>query len=153
MNGQFRYYLVDVAMAEPAQTGCPKPLLAIRRAVENLHGRPASAIYGRFSFTADSGGGALQRRVAPPVQADIVGPFSDQRGGIVYVTAYAEQADRVNDEHRWRQIADASASKVGVWFTPEVFYYPDGSQYAERPRGGLATRAPMTCGGGEGALP
>jgi hypothetical protein len=33
MNGQFRYYPVGVAMAEPAQTGCRKPLLAIRLAV------------------------------------------------------------------------------------------------------------------------
>jgi hypothetical protein len=154
MNGQFRYYLVGIAIAEPAQTGCQKPLLAIRLAVENLHGRPTSAIYGRFSFTAGgASAGALQRRIAPPVQADIVGPFSDQRGGIVYVTAYAEQADRVKDEQHWRQIADASTSNIRVWFSPEVFYYPDGTQYAERAGSALARRTVMTCGGGEGAAP
>jgi hypothetical protein len=152
MNGQFRYYLVGVALAEPAQTGCRKPLLAIRLAVENLHGQATSAIYGRFSFTGDVGsGGVPQRRIAAPVQADIVGPFSEQRGGVVYVTAYAEQADRVNDERRWRQIADASPSQLGVWFTPEVFYYPDGTQYAARSGNGPAARTVMTCGGTEGA--
>lgn len=154
MNGQFRYYLVGAAMAEPAQTGCHKPLLAIRLAVENLHGLPTSAIYGRFSFTGDAAsGGGLQRRIAPPIQADIIGPFSDQRGGVVYVTAYAEQADRVNDEQRWRHIAEASTSKLGVWFTPEVFYYPDGTQYTPRSGAAPAARTVMTCGGTEGAAP
>jgi hypothetical protein len=154
MNGQFRYYLVGIAIAEPAQTGCSKPLLAIRLAVENLHRRATNAIYGRFSFTTGGAStGTPQRRIAPPVQADIVGPFSDQRGGIAYVTAYAEQADRIKDEQHWRQIADASTSKIGVWFTPEVFYYPDGTQYAERAGSALTGRTVMTCGGAEGAAP
>ena len=39
--------------------------------------------------------------VAVPYHADIIGPFSNKRGGIVYVTAYAEQTDAFMDPVRW----------------------------------------------------
>jgi hypothetical protein len=66
-----------VAIAEPVQTGCRKPLLAIRLAVGSCTATDECA-NGRFSFTGDTGsGGVLQRPIAPPLQADNIGPFSD----------------------------------------------------------------------------
>jgi hypothetical protein len=152
MNGQFRYYLAGVSVV-PAQGECKKPLLAIRLAIENLHGSPTSAIYGKFTFSQAVGaeGSSLSQTVGIPYHADIVGPFSNRQGGIVYVTAYAEQTDAFMDPKRWDQIAAISPSRLKVWFAPEVFYYPNGSQYALRSGEGPAAREIMTCGGGEGA--
>ncbi|MEO8836759.1 MAG: hypothetical protein ABI364_08470 [Caldimonas sp.] len=152
MNGQFRYYLAGLSVV-PAQDNCLKPLLAIRLAVENLHGAATSAIYGRFTFAQTVGGegSALTETVAIPYRADIIGPFSNKQGGVVYVTAYAEQADAYTDPGRWAEITAVSASRLKVWFTPEAFYYPDGTQYEQRSGNGPATRDVMSCGGGEGA--
>ena len=154
MNGQFRYYLAGVTMTKPGEGGCKGPGLAIRIAVENLHGTPTSAIYGTFTFAQTSGGegSSLTDSVAVPYHADVVGPFSDKRGGIVYVTAYAEQSDAYMDPVRWGQIAAVPASRLKVFFRPEAFYYPDGTQYAMRSGMGPAAREVMTCGGGEGAV-
>ena len=55
MNGQFRYYLANVAMMQP-EAECKTPLLAVNVAVENLHGMPTVAIYGEFTFTQVVGG-------------------------------------------------------------------------------------------------
>jgi hypothetical protein len=152
MNGQFRYYLAGVSVVPP-QGDCKKPLLAIRLAVENLHGTPTAAIYGRFTFSQVVGGdgSSLSETVAIPYRADIVGPFSNKQGGIVYVTAYAEQVDAYMDPRRWDQIAAISPSRLKVWFAPEAFYYADGSQYSQHTGNGPAAREVMTCGGGEGA--
>jgi hypothetical protein len=152
MNGQFRYYLAGVSVVQP-QGECKKPLLAIRLAIENLHGTQTAAIYGRFTFAQSVGidGSAMSDTVAIPYRADIIGPFSNKQGGIVYVTAYAEQVDAFMDPGRWAQIAAISPSRLKVWFTPEVFYYPDGSQYALRSGNGPAARGVMTCGGSEGS--
>jgi hypothetical protein len=152
MNGQFRYYLAGVSVVPPQGT-CKKPLLAIRLAVENLHGTPTAAIYGRFTFSQSVGGdgSSLTETVAVPYRADIIGPFSNKQGGVVYVTAYAEQVDAYMDPKRWDQIAAISPARLKVWFAPEAFYYADGSQYEQRAGNGPAARAPMTCGGTEGA--
>ena len=152
MNGQFRYYLASVSVAPP-QGECKKPLLAIRLAVENLHGNPTAAIYGKFTFSQAVGaeGSSMSEVVGIPYHADIIGPFSNKQGGIVYVTAYAEQVDAYMDPKRWDQIASISPARLKVWFAPEVFYYPDGHQYAQRSGDGPAGREIMTCGGSEGA--
>jgi hypothetical protein len=154
MNGQFRYYLAGLSMVPP-QGACKRPLLAIRLAVENLHGAPTAAIYGRFTFgqTVGGDGSSLSEVVATPYHADIVGPFSNKQGGVVYVTAYAEQVDAFMDPKRWEQIVAISPGRLKVWFAPEAFYYADGTQYEQRAGNGPATRTPMTCGGGEGAGP
>ena len=153
MNGQFRYYLVGVSLTRPGEGGCSQPGLAIRLAVENLHGVATAAIHGTFTFGQTIGvdGAAMAETVAVPYRADIVGPFSDKRGGIVYVTAYAEHTDPSRDPTRWSQIAAVDPARLKVWFRPEVFYYPDGTQYAQRSGAGPAAREVMTCGGGEGA--
>ncbi len=153
MNGQFRYYLVGVTMTRPGEGGCKGPGLAIRLAVENLHGTPTSSIYGTFTFAQAVGaeGSAMTDTVAAPYHGDIVGPFSDKRGGIVYVTARAEQTDAFMDPVRWAQIAAIAPSRLKVFFKPEVFYYPDGNQYALRSGMSPATRQVAPCGGGEGA--
>jgi hypothetical protein len=155
MNGQFRYYLVGVTMTRAGEGGCKTPALAIRLAVENLHGTPTSAIYGTFTFAQSVGveGSAMTDTVAVPYHADIVGPFSDKRGGIAYVTAYAERSDAYMDPLRWGQITAVSPSRLKVFFKPEAFYYPDGNQYALRSGMSPAARQVMTCGGAEGASP
>jgi len=152
MNGQFRYYLAGLSVVPP-QGQCKKPLLAIRLAVENLHGSPTSAIYGRFTFGQAVGAdnSSMSEVVGVPYHADIIGPFSNKQGGVVYVTAYAEQTDAYMDPKRWDQIATVSPSRLKVWFEPEAFYYPDGHQYAQRSGDGPAAREVMTCGGSEGA--
>ncbi len=153
MNGQFRYYLAGVSLVQ--QDGpCRSPQLAVRLAVENLHGNATAVIRGRMTFARSSGveGGAqMNDVVAVPYNIDIVGPFSDKRGGIVYVTARAEQTDAFMDPARWAQIAAIAPSRLKVFFKPEAFYYPDGTQYALRSGMSPAQRQVMTCGGGEGA--
>ena len=96
MNGQFRYYLANVAMMQP-QGECKTPLLAVNLAVENLHGMPTVAIYGEFTFTQVVGGdgSAMTETVATPFHANILGPFSNKQGGLVYATAFLEQTDPV----------------------------------------------------------
>jgi len=152
MNGQFRYYLAGVSVVPP-QGECKQPLLAIRLAVENVHGAPTAAIYGRFTFAQSVGGdgSSLSETVAVPYRADIIGPFSNKQGGVVYVTAYAEQVDGYMDPKRWEQIAAIGPARLKVWFTPEAFYYADGTQYAQHSGNGPATREPVTCGGTGGA--
>ena len=154
MNGQFRYYLAGVSFLQ--QDGaCRSPVLAVRLAVENLHGTPTSAIYGRLTFSQSVGGdGAAQmtETIGIPFHLDIVGPFSDRQGGITYVTAHVERGDAFLDPKRWAEIASINPSRLKVWFTPEVFYYPDGSQYSPLSGRGPAAREAMTCGGGEGAV-
>ena len=154
MNAQFRYYLASVAVVQP-QGECKKPLLAVKLAVENLHGTPTSAIYGEFTFTQVVGGdgSALTETVAVPYRADIIGPFSNQQGGFVYVTAYLEQSDALHDGERWAQIAAVNPQRLKVWFRPEAFYYADHTQYAQRTGKMAAQREVMTCGGSEGSRP
>ena len=151
MNAQFRYYLAGVSMVPP-QGECKKPLLALRLAVENLHGAPTAAIYGEFTFTQVVGGdgSSLTETVAVPYHADIIGPFSNKQGGIVYVTAYLGQSD-VRDEERWSQIAAVNPQRLKVWFRPEAFYYADNTQYGVRTGKTAAQREVLTCGGSEGA--
>jgi len=153
MNGQFRYYLVGVSQTRPGEGGCSQPGLAIRLAVENLHGAATAAIHGTFTFgqTVGVDGAAMADTVAVPYRADIVGPFSDKRGGIVYVTAYAEHTDPSRDPTHWAQVAAVEPARLKVWFRPEVFHDPDGTQYAHRSGAGPATRAAMAGGGSEGA--
>ena len=152
MNGQFRYYLASVAMAQP-QGDCKQPLLAIRMAIENLHGTPTTAIYGEFTFTQTAGGdgSGLTETVAVPYHADILGPFSNKQGGLVYTTAYLQQTDPARDPERWAQIAAVNPKRLQVWFRPEAFYYGDGTQYAQRTGKVAALRDVLTCGGSEGA--
>lgn len=152
MNGQFRYYLASVAMMQP-QGECKKPLLALNLAVENLHGTPTVAIYGEFTFTQTVGGdgSSLTETVATPYHANILGPFSNKQGGLVYVTAYLEQADASRDPERWAQIAAVNPQRLKVWFKPEAFYYADGTQYAQRTGKIAAQRDVLTCGGSDGA--
>ena len=154
MNAQFRYYLAGVAVVQP-QGECKRPLLAVKLAVENLHGTPTSAIYGEFTFTQVVGGdgSALTETVAVPYHADIIGPFSNKQGGFVYATAYLEQSDALHDDERWAQIAGISPQRLKVWFRPEAFYYADNTQYAVRTGKVPAQREVMTCGGSEGGRP
>ena len=152
MNGQFRYYLGGVALVPP-QGDCKKPLLALRLAVENLHGAATSAIYGEFTFTKVVGGdgSSLTETVGIPYRADIPGPFSNKQGGAVYVIAYLEQNDAF-DAERWAQIAALNPQRMKIWFKPQAFYYPDGTQYTPKTGKVPAQREPMTCGGTEGAV-
>ena len=152
MNGQFRYYLAGVAMVQP-QGECKTPLLAVNLAVENLHGTPTVAIAGEFTFTQTVGGdgSSLTETVATPFRANIVGPFSNKQGGLIYVTAYLEQTDAARDPERWAQIAAVNPQRLKVWFKPEVFYYADGTQYAQRTGKVPAQRDVLTCGGSDGA--
>ena len=151
MNGQFRYYLASVAMVPP-RGDCKKPLLAVSVAVENLHGTPTAAIYGEFTFTQVVGGdgSSMTETVAVPYHADIIGPFSNKQGGIVYATAYLEETDGVRDAERWAQIAAITPQRLKVWFRPEAFYYADNTQFGLRTGKMPAQRAVMTCGGSEG---
>ena len=152
MNAQFRYYLAGVAMMQP--TGeCKLPLLAVNLAVENLHGMPTTAIHGEFTFTRVVGGegSALTEVVAVPLRGSILGPFSNKQGGLVYATAVIEQTDAARDPDRWAQVAGVPPQRLKVWFKPEIFYYPDGSQYAPRTGKIPAQRDVVTCGGTEGA--
>jgi len=153
MNGQFRYYLAGVSFVPSPGDGCPGPLLALRLAVENLHGNPTAAIRGRFTFAQSVGGerSTLTETIGIPYPADIVGPFSDRRGGVVYVTAYADRTDAFLDPKRWAQIAEIGPSRLKIFFRPDAFYYPDGTQYVSGVGRGPAAREPMTCGGGAGA--
>jgi hypothetical protein len=49
-------------------------------------------------------------------------------------------------------IGDAGYERRGVRSdTPEVFYYPDGTQYTPRSGSVPAARTVMTCGGTDGA--
>ncbi len=154
MNGQFRYYLAGVSFVQ--QDGaCRSPVLAVRLAVENLHGNATAAIRGRMTFSRSSGvdgGSQMTDTVAVPYDIDIVGPFSDKQGGIRYVTAYVDHVDAFLDPKRWTEIAAVSPQRLKVWFAPQVFYYPDGSQYSPSSGHGPAARDPMTCGGGDGAV-
>ena len=154
MNGQFRYYLAGVSFVQ--QDGpCRSPQLAVRLAVENLHGNPTAAIRGRITFARSGGvdGGAqMSETVAVPYGVDIVGPFSDQRGGIRYVTAHVDHVDGFLDPKRWAEIAAIGPTRLKVWFTPEVIYYPDGNQYSTQTGLAPAARDPVTCGGAEGSV-
>lgn len=152
MNGQFRYYLANVVMMQP-QGECKTPLLAVNVAVENLHGMPTVAIYGEFTFTQVVGGdgSAMTETVATPFHANILGPFSNKQGGLVYATAYLEQTDSVRDPDRWAKIAAINPQRLRVWFKPETFFYADGKQYAPITGKVAAQRDVLTCGGLEGA--
>ena len=152
MNGQFRYYLANVVMMQP-QAECKTPLLAVNLAVENLHGMPTVAIYGEFTFTQLVGGdgSSMTETVTTPFHANILGPFSNKQGGLVYATAYLEQTDSVRDPDRWAKIAAVAPQRLKVWFKPEAFYYADGTQYAQRTGKVAAQRDVLTCGGLEGA--
>jgi hypothetical protein len=152
MNGQFRYYLASIVMMQP-QAECKTPLLAVNVAVENLHGTPTVAIYGEFTFTQVVGGdgSAMTETVATPFHANILGPFSNKQGGLVYATAFLEQTDAARDPDRWAKIAAISPQRLKVWFKPEAFYYADGTQYAQRTGKIAAQRDVLTCGGLEGA--
>ena len=152
MNGQFRYYLASVVMMQP-QGECKTPLLAVNLAVENLHGMPTVAIYGEFTFTQVVGGdgSSMTETVATPFHANILGPFSNKQGGLVYATAYLEQTDAARDPDRWAKIAAISPQRLKVWFKPEAFYYADGTQYAPRTGKIAAQRDVLTCGGLDGA--
>ena len=153
MNGQFHYYLAGVSFVQ--QDGpCRSPQLVVRLAVENLHGNPTSVIRGRLTFSRSvsaDGSSQMTETVAVPYSVDIVGPFSDKQGGIKYVTAYVDHVDAFLDPKRWTEIAAVSPQRLKVWFAPEVFYSPDGTQYSPLSGPGPAAREPMTCGGGEGA--
>ena len=152
MNGQFRYYLANVVMMQP-QGECQTPLLAVNVAVENLHGMPTVAIYGEFTFTQVVGGdgSGMTETVATPFHANILGPFSNKQGGLVYATAFLEQTDPARDPDRWAKIAAISPQRLKVWFKPETFFYADGTQYAQRTGKVAAQRDVLTCGGLEGA--
>ena len=152
MNGQFRYYLANVVMV-PAQAECKTPLLAVNLAVENLHGTPTVAIYGEFTFTQTVGGdgSSLTETVATPFYANILGPFSNKQGGLIYSTAYLEQTDAARDPERWAKIAAINPQRLKVWFRPEAFYYADGTQYSQRTGKMAAQRDVLTCGGQDGA--
>ena len=152
MNGQFRYYLASVAMVQP-QGECTTPLLAVNLAVENLHGMPTVAIYGEFTFTQVVGGdgSSLTETVATPFHANILGPFSNKQGGLVYATAYLESTDASRDPERLAKIASINPQRLKVWFKPEAFYYADGTEYAQRSGKGPAQRDVLTCGGQDGA--
>ena len=155
MNAQFRYYLADAHVAQPAESGCQRPLLALKLAVESLNGNPTFAIHGRFTFSQvvgpEGAASAPTETLGAPYRADIIGPFSDSRGGIAYVTAYLQTNDAYLDPARWSRIVEMNAARRRVFFAPEVFYYPDGTQYAQGDRE-RAQRDVMTCGGTEGAV-
>lgn len=152
MNGQFRYYLASVSIAQPQESGCKTPLLAIRLAVENLHGAATSAIHGTFTFARSTGDdSAKSDPVASPLGADVIGPFSDRRGGTVYVTAYAERTGAAAEQAQWAEVAAINPALVKVWFKPDTFYYPDGTQYEARAGEGRASREALPCGGPEPA--
>jgi len=152
MNGQFRYYLASVVMMQP-QGECKTPLLAVNVAVENLHGMPTVAIYGEFTFTQTVGGdgSSLTETVATPFHANILGPFSNKQGGLVYATAFLEQTDAARDPDRMAKIAAINPQRLKVWFKPEAFFYADGTQYSPRTGSVPAQRDVLTCGGLEGA--
>jgi len=152
MNAQFRYYLANVVMMQP-QGECKTPLLAVNVAIENLHGMPTVAIYGEFTFTQVVGGegSAMTEIVATPFHANILGPFSNKQGGLVYATAFLEQTDAARDPDRLAKIAAINPQRLKVWFKPEAFYYADGTQYAPRTGKIAAQRDVLTCGGLEGA--
>src|SRR6185312_8771999 len=122
---------------------------------ENLHGTPTAAIYGEFTFTQVVGGdgSALAETVAVPYHADIIGPFSNKQGGIVYTTAYLEPIDGIRDSERWAQIVAVNPQRLKVWFRPEAFYYADNTQFGLRSGKVPAQRVVMTCGGSEGGKP
>ncbi len=149
MNGQFRYYLSSVGMIQP-RGECKTPLLAVSLAVENVHGTPMTAIYGEFTFSQSIGADQTQA-VAVPYRADILGPFSNKQGGLVYATAYLQPADAARDGERWARIAAINPQKLKVWFKPEAFYYANGTQYSQQTGTIKAQRDVLTCGGSEGS--
>jgi hypothetical protein len=152
MNGQFRYYLANVVMMQP-QGECKTALLAVNLAVENLHGMPTVAIYGEFTFTQVVGGDGspMTETVATPFHANILGPFSNKQGGLVYATAFLEQTDAARDPDRIAKIAAINPQRLKVWFKPETFFYADRTQYAQITGKAPAQRDVLTCGGQEGA--
>lgn len=149
MNGQFRYYLAEVKMLQPQESGCKTALLAVKLAVENLHGTATSSIYGRFTFTESATGSGAGQTVGSPYRADLIGPFSNKQGGITYVTAFLEQGNPIADSMQWSRIAAIPASRLVVRFAPEVFYYPNGEQYTHRLGRGPAAREVLPCGGAD----
>lgn len=150
MNGQFRYYLASVSIAPPQESGCKTPLLAIRLAVENLHGAATSSIRGTFTFARSAGDESTKSDpVAVPLAADVIGPFSERRGGTIYVTAYAERSGAAAEPSQWAEIAAINPSRLKVWFKPETFYYPNGTQYDARSGEDRAGREALPCGGAD----
>ncbi|MDQ2928360.1 MAG: hypothetical protein ABI330_10120 [Caldimonas sp.] len=155
MNGQFRYYLAGISMTPGQDGGCQQPLLTMRLAVENLHGKAAAAIYGTFSFSESrsvDGSSQAMETIGDTYHADIIGPFSDKNGAIVYVNAQLQPTNPSMDAERWSRIVNADQARLRVWFKPEAFYYADGTQYASGSGNGPARREVMTCGGTEGGV-
>ncbi len=155
MNGQFRYYLAGLSMASSQDGGCRRPLLTVRLAVENLHGKAAAAIYGTFSFSESrsvDGSSQAMETIGDTYHADVIGPFSDKNGAIIYVTAQLQPTNSSLDAERWSRIVEADRARLRVWFKPEAFYYADGTQYASGSGNGPAKREVMTCGGTEGGV-
>jgi hypothetical protein len=155
MNGQFRYYLAGLSLTPGQDGGCQRPLLTLRLAVENLHGKAAAAIYGSFSFSESrsaEGNAQAMDTIGESYHADIIGPFSDQSGAIVYVTAQLQPTNPSRDAERWSHIVAADQARLRIWFKPEAFYYADGSQYASGSGNSPAMREVMTCGGTEGGV-
>lgn len=145
MNAQFRYYLADVSLIQPAESGCTRPLLAVKLAIENQHQQVARSIYGAFTFSEVLADGALPGQIiSVPYHADILGPF--EVGGTTYVTALMRSSGSGDDETQWQRIASLSAARRRVWFAPEAFYYPDGEQYTQQTGRGPTTREPSRCG-------
>lgn len=150
MNAQFRYYLADLRLVPAAESGCARPLLALKLAVENLHGTPTNAIHGRFTFAQTSGlegDGHKLTDVVASYGADIVGPFSNRQGGITYATAYLDAGSPNVDAIKWDQVAAIPPGRRKVWFSPEAFFYPNGEQYTKQVGQGPASRTPSGCGG------
>ncbi len=117
----------------PPQGECKKPLLAVRLAVENLHGTPTASIYGRVHLLPGGrrrGLVADAKTVAIPYHADIIGPFSNKEGGYRLRHRLA-RAGRclARIPSAGQQIAAVSPQRLKVWFAPEAFYYADGTQY------------------------
>ena len=148
LNAQFRYYLADVALVQPKESGCPHPVLALKLAVENLSGMPTASIYGKFTFAqADEGDASFGSVVGVPYHADIIGPFPERQGGITYVTAYVERTTEIADGMNWGKALAIAPARRKVWFSPEAFYYPGGDQYVAGAGRAPATRQALTCGG------
>ena len=155
LNGQFRYYLASVDLTQPKDSGCKYPLLAIRLAVESLHGTPTSSIYGKFTFTQTLEGTAkpTAEPLGVPYYADLIGPFSEKQGGVTYITAYLSQTNSIIDVQNWGKIAAAHAARRTVWFAPEIIYYPGGDQYSQKTGRAPASRRVLPCGGDGGGEP
>lgn len=156
MHGQFRFYLVDLALVQPAESGCKRPLVAVKLAVENLHGEQVLGIRGSFSFNR-----ALKKvkpqdpemaRVGIDYFATLVGPFIDVRSGghVSYVTAYLDQSESFVDANYLNQILSVPPLERIIFFKPNKFFYPNGDSYTQEvgrgpDRGG--NNGLFTCGG------